>query len=350
VIKRVLLVAFVLGILQWASSIPIWAQAGTTCIGFVSCGAYSLTNPTCEPPLPTGATNCQASGPWSLVCEAPTGNCPAPPPYWCPTCGKGGVAGGQPINFTNGNTYIQQSDVRVPGLGGLALTRTWNSMWPSDESALQIGMFGPNWRANYEERVFPGSGDSVNYMVYGRGDGSFWLFGSNSGSTWTLLAPASIPATLTQNGTQSWTIAFQNGEQRVFSYASGSLTAITDRNGNTTQISYDGSSRLVTITDPASRHLYFTYASDSSQLVTGVSSDLGLSLSYSYDNQNRLIRVTKPDQTTVSFTYNSQSLITVVTDSDGRTLESHTYDSHGRGLTSARAGGVEAVTVAYPNP
>ena len=63
----------------------------------------------------------------------------------------------------------------------------------------------------------------------------------------------------------------------------------------------------------------------------------------------RLIQVTRPDQTTVSYkTYNSQSQITAVTDNNGKVLESHTYDSSGRGLTSYEANGVNAVTVSYP--
>ena len=57
--------------------------------------------------------------------------------------------------------------------------------------------------------------------------------------------------------------------------------------------------------------------------------------------------VTKPDLTTVSFQYGSNSLISAVLDSSGKVLESHTYDSSGRGLTSSRAGGVEALTVSY---
>ena len=123
-----------------------------------------------------------------------------------------------------------------------------------------------------------------------------------------------------------------------------------DRNGNITQLTYDSSYRLTTVTDPASRHLYFSYASPTSYLVTSVTSDVGISLSYAYDGQGRLIQYTKPDQTTVSFQYNDpiSFLITAVLDSNGPVLESHTYDSHGIGLTSSRAGGVEAVTVTYP--
>ena len=128
------------------------------------------------------------------------------------------------------------------------------------------------------------------------------------------------------------------------------LTAIIDRNGNTTALTYDGANRLATIVDPVSRHLNFTYGSPSSHLVTGVSSDVGISLTYAYDGQNRLSQITNPDSTTISFGYDSQSRIISVTDMNGKILESHTYDSNGRGLTSSRAAGVESVTLSYPTP
>ena len=279
---------------------------------------YQLTSSTCPPP---GAPNeiC-------LPCLAATA--------------------GQPINLATGNTYMHQTDVKVPGLAsGLSLVRTWNSKWPSTQSAFQVGLFGPNWRSTYEERVFVGSD---NYIKYARGDGNFWSFGFSSYGLWRLAAPQNTTATLASGNTY-WTLTFQNGEQRRFDNVSGSLIAIVDRNGNTTQLTYDGLNRLVTVTDPASRHLYFTYGSSSSYLVTGVSSDVGLSLSYSYDNQNRLSQVTNPDLTTLTFAYDSQSRITSVTDSNGKILESHTYDGSGRGLTSSRALSVDAVTIAYPN-
>jgi YD repeat-containing protein len=217
-------------------------------------------------------------------------------------------------------------------------------MWPSTQTAFQVGLFGPNWRSNFEERVFVGDD---NFVKYARGDGSFWSFGYSGGSL-TVAAPANVAATLVQ-GASYWTLTFQNGEQRLFDVARGNLIEVIDRNGNTTQLSYDALGRLVTVTDPISRHLYFSYASGSSYLVTSVTSDIGLTVSYSYDSQGRLSLVTEPDQSTLSFQYNSQSLITAVTDTNGNLLESHTYDSSGRGLTSSRANGVDAVTVTYPN-
>jgi YD repeat-containing protein len=185
---------------------------------------------------------------------------------------------------------------------------------------------------------------SDHYIKYARGDGSFWSFGYNAGN-WSVAAPASVSATLVQ-GTTNWTLTFQNGEQRLFTISTGKLAAIVDRNGNTTQLTYDSLGRLITVTDPASRHLYFGYTGGT-YLVASVTSDFGVSVSYSYDGQGRLSQVTEPDSSTLSFQYDGNSFISAVLDSQGKTLEAHTYDTSGRGLTGTRANGVDAVTITY---
>jgi YD repeat-containing protein len=247
--------------------------------------------------------------------------------------------------LADGNTSIEQTDVRLPGLGGgLVFTRTWNSKWQGLDPLIVPGIFGGAWRSTFEERVYLGRG---NYMKYLRGSGEFWSFGYNYG-VWSPAAPATASATLIQGAT-SWILTFQNGEKRTFDATTGNLLSISDRNGNTTQIAYDSSHRLYTVTDPAGRTLTFTYGSPTSYLVTGVSSSVGgLSLTYSYDSNGRLTQVTNPDLSTINYTYNAQSSISSVTDSQGKVLESHTYDSFGRGLTSSRANGVESVTITYP--
>ena len=345
-IKKTFGALSVLVVLLCVYCVPAAAQNG--CTGKMAIYNYTFLNGDTNS-WPAGCVWAGASaiaGDYWLMCW--TSSCP--PPDNCPKCGKGGAAAGHPINLTNGNTYIEERDVAIPELGGgLTLERTWNSMWPTVLGPFQTGMFGPNWRSTYEERVFLGSGAVYGgYMLYLRADGGMWVFTAN-GSNWTLASPASSVATLTQNGTTTWTLAFQNGAQRIFSYTSGSLTSIKDPNGNTTTLTYDVSNRLTTVTDPASRTLTFTYGNSSfPNQVTSLSSSVGISYSYSYDTQGRLSQVTKPDLTTVSFTYNAQSLITAVTDSQGKTLESHTYDTKNRGLTSSRANGVDAVTITYP--
>lgn len=255
------------------------AQAGANCNIPVSYWSWET-----PPPDVFGCLSVGVMG--ANPCEQRNAACPplAGPQEVCLACAL--AAAGFPIDLMTGNTYIVETDIRIPGLGGgLALVRTWNSRWPSTQSALQIGLFGPNWRSNFEERIFVGSD---HYMKHGRGDGSFWSFGHNTNTgNWSLAAPANVTASLALGSTY-WAITFQNGEQRLFSVATGKLASIIDRNGNTTQLTYDSLGRLTTFTDPASRHLTFTYGNGSSYLVTSVTSDAGPSLSYSYDSQGRL--------------------------------------------------------------
>jgi YD repeat-containing protein len=328
------------------------AQSGD-CTAWIQGGMSSLfgggTNALVE-----GVYNCQPVAPWTVLCQIQTANCvpAAARTEICLGCLlRAAIAGpaiaGAPINLATGNTYIQQTDVSVPGLsGGLNLVRTWNSLWPPTQIASSQGIFGPNWRSTFEERVFVGSD---HYVRYARSDGSYWSFGIGNGQL-RVIAPANVNAALEEiNG--YLTLTFQNGEQRRFDNTSGSLVAIVDRNGNTTQLTYDSLGRLATVTDPVSRHLYFTYANASyTFLVSAVTSDVGLSLAYSYDAQGRLSQVTEPDLTTLTFAYDSQSRILSVTDSNGKIIESHTYDAGARGLTSSRAAGVDAVTITYSNP
>ena len=189
----------------------------------------------------------------------------------------------------------------------------------------------------------------------------------------------------TSQATASWTVTFENGEQRVFNGLNGSingvyysaltggpLAAIIDRNGNTTTLTYTALNPgsqivdyiLTTVTDPAGRNLNFTYGSNiSNALVTGVTSDpgRGINVTYTYGtvlylegtSLPVLTQVTQADNTFVTFTYEPLAFgITSVNDTNGKVLESHTYPSSTctAGLSSSRANGVDALTVTYfPN-
>jgi YD repeat-containing protein len=307
--------------------------------------SFPMTNP------PQGLECCNPFGvPFGTSCAAPTWGCGPNPDAAAETClSCARMAAGEPINLSTGNTYITELDVALPGLGGgLSLSRTWNSMLPPVQNSV-MGMFGINWRSTYEERLIFVSDDS--YVKYLRGDGNVWSFGVDSLGTpnvYKLASPAIDTTTAITDGASIWTMTFKSGEKRLFDSTTGLLMAIIDRNNNATQLSYDSAGRLSTVTDPASRHLYFNYASPSSTLVISLTCDFGVSLSYQYDTQGRLTQVTRPDTTTVAYQYDSNSKIITVLDSEGKILESHTYDVSGRGLTSSRANGVDSVTVSYP--
>lgn len=331
-----------LAFLLCVTSPRVAAQTGGICISPFACGQYSLWDASCIPKPPKTAYNCYGFD-FTLYCIVMNANCPSaagPQENPCPQCSSGAT---NPVLLASGDTYIKQTDLTLPGLGGgLSLVRIWNSMWPATQTAFQIGIFGPNWRCNFEEQVFVGAD---HYVKYARGDGSFWSFGYN-GTNYSVVSPGNFGATLSE-GDSYWTLTFKDGEQRLFDNLTGKLTTIVDRNGNTTQLTYDSNERLTTVTDPASRHLYFTYGTGSGSLVTSVTSDFGSSLTYTYDAQGRLSQYTQIDGTTISFQYDSNSLISAVTDQNGKVLESHTYDSSGRGLTSSQANGVNAISISY---
>jgi hypothetical protein len=160
-IRKICSALFILVVILCASSIPLVAQA--PCAGKMAIYNYTFLNGDTNS-WPKGCVWAGASpiaGDYWLECW--TSSCP--PPRWCPDCnGKGVPISGAPINLTNGNTYIQERDVTIPGLGGgLTLKRTWNSIWPAALSAFQTGMFGSGWRSTYEERVFTGSGVYSGY-------------------------------------------------------------------------------------------------------------------------------------------------------------------------------------------
>jgi YD repeat-containing protein len=355
----------------WLFAVVVYGALGSIIVqsqGVESCPNYrtlarSVHNPSC---LKFWAWDSlpDLNGPPTMVCCNPTGDefgesciaprasCGAPANASNETCpGCAALAAGKPINLATGNTYIEESDISVPGLGGgLALSRTWNSVLPATQSASPF-MFGTNWRSNFEEHLIFTSGDG--YLKYVRGDGSVWSFAVSdddpgNNSIFKAAAPATDTTTTITKGSPSWTMAFKSGVKRFFDSSTGRLVSMADRNGNTTTFAYDAAGRLSTVTDAASRHLTFNYPDGSTPLVSSVTTDVGLSFSYVYDTQGRLSQVTKPDSTTISFQYDANSNITAVLDMNGKVLESHTYDPLHRGLTSSRANGVEAVTVTYP--
>ena len=121
-----------------------------------------------------------------------------------------------------------------------------------------------------------------------------------------------------------------------------------ERNGNQTALTYDGSNRLSTVTDPAGRMIAFSYGDPNNlSQATSVQDSVGVIANYAYGSSSRLVQVIYADGSSLNFAYGSNSMITNVTDGQGKLLESHTYDAADRGLTSSRADGADLVTVNY---
>jgi RHS repeat-associated protein len=259
-------------------------------------------------------------------------------------CG-GDANAGYPINVMNGNTWISHSDYAIPGLGGgFRLERTWSSLWQSAQPIEVAGMFGHSWRSTVEERL---QVISTNSLKYWRADCSAWMYSIVNGN-WVQVMPPNEHSTLQFDSTPMlFTLTLADGTKKIFNN-SGYLTGMIDRNGNQIAVAYDAQNRATQVTDAAGRVLTFNYPNSNSRQVSSIQDSVGVFATYTYSG-TLLTQVAYSDGSKIVYNYDANNLMTSAVDKDGKVIESHTYDSSRRGLTSQKASGVELVTVSYPS-
>ncbi len=211
-----------------------------------------------------------------------------------PNAGKGGNPGGgggdscpgsrgaNPVDYSTGIKYEEATDVSFGGSrGGITLTRSYSS---DNSATATIGRFGRGWKDNYEIRLsgswtVGGAGSVIRpdeqsgrLFSYNRteADGSLIFTGTETVSQ---LADSVIKMT-------DGTLEYRYGSGMLMRFdASGKVTAMTDRNGNTTTLTYAGEN-LTQITDPVGRAVTFEY--DGSGKVVKVTDPLNRSWIYDY--------------------------------------------------------------------
>jgi YD repeat-containing protein len=247
---------------------------------------------------------------------------------------------GDPINVTNGNMYLTQTDYRLPGIGdGLDITRTYNSNKQAN------GLFGVGWSSILDESV----------MAYGNllvrlnlPDGRAVYFTRKSGGApFDPLPEVGFYGQVVKNVDNSYTLTFRDGSVHQFN-ANGKLTSFADPNGNTITLTLNASGSPTTITDASGRTVTLTY--DTQSKIATISDNLGTIATYTRLSSGRLSSVTYADGSKYQFTYltsGNNFYLTTVKDALNNVLESHTYDSQGRALTSERANGTNRYTLTY---
>jgi YD repeat-containing protein len=251
-------------------------------------------------------------------------------------CDECNGAVGSPINVTNGNMYLQQSDYQLPSVGyGLSVARTYNS------DSQRIGLFGRGWSTAYDESIVAYDN---NLLRFNHGGGRAIYFGRAVGSSGAFTSVIEdFHAQLTQNGS-GFTLVLKDGSVQQFN-SGGKLLSLTDRNGNTTALSYGGNGFLSSVTDPFGRVL--TITTNGSGQVSSISDSLGTVATYTYGGSNELLSVTYADNSGFNFSYDGSLRLTTATDALGNIVESHTYDGQGRAITSEKQGGVDHYSLSY---
>jgi len=253
---------------------------------------------------------------------------------------------GDPIDLGTGNMYEEVTDYSTVGQNRLAFTRYYNSMATPDTMATTLGR---NWRSNYDRYLRIISGTEVDVE---RPDGQVISFVLVS-SVWT--PDSDVDMTLTNSGS-TWTLTDHGDTVETYSASGslGTLTSIALPNGYTQTLTYL-SGVLTSVSDSYSRSLSFTYTS---RVLTGVSTPDSATLSYGYTtvgSQNVLTSVTYNTSPSTSQTYNYANssypfALTSITDENGNTYASYSYDSYGRCTMSEHAGGADETQVTYTSP
>jgi RHS repeat-associated protein len=240
-----------------------------------------------------------------------------------PSCGVG-----RPVNVTNGNVYLSQTDYQLPGVGeAIVIIRAYNSI------SQNIGLFGRGWTTAYDEHVVTNANNQLELTLP---DGRLISF-----------ATPDFFGQIIKNQDGSYIVTFKDGHVHSFN-SSGKLVSLVDRNGNQTTLTYGGNGNLSSITDPFGRVLFVT--TNSNGRVLSISDSLGTIATYTYGSSNQLLTVTYPDNSLYQFSYvpfGTGYVLTTVTDALGNIIEQHDYDSQGRALTSEAHGGVERYTLSY---
>ena len=181
---------------------------------------------------------------------------------------------GKPVNVTNGNVYLRQTDYSLPGVGeAISFVRSYNS------KGSRFGLFGPGWSTDYDEgllvdsenmklRLFMPDGRATDFV--GDGNGSF--------------APVQTDffGRINQNANGSFSLSFKDGRVHVFDQF-GVLLSLTDRNNNQTTLAYDQSGRLASVTDPSGRVVSVT--TNPFGMVLSLSDSLGAIATYAYNSK-----------------------------------------------------------------
>lgn len=237
---------------------------------------------------------------------------------------EGGLAPGQiracqgdPVSCATGDYSETQTDFAIGGRGvGLALTRTYNSQAAAEGLK---GAFGYGWSSSFSDRLVVNKTSKIT-TLYQAGGGTV-PFTEEAGGAFK--APVWTQDTLSGTEATGYTLTLANQTKDKFGGSSGRLDSVTDRDGNVTTLTYNGSGQLTTITDPASRTIKLTYNGEG--LVDSAEDPMKHVVKYTYEGGN-LKNVTQPAEVGFrwQFKYNTEHEITELLDGrEGKTANEY---------------------------
>jgi RHS repeat-associated protein len=243
-----------------------------------------------------------------------------------PTPADGKPAGAptrqDPVDPSTGIFVMSKTDLYLPDVIPLAMTRTYNS---GDGFARPVGrsmthayaIFLHSEQQYQQVDLILPEGGKVHYVRTSPGTG--WtdaVFVHKETSTTSATPTTFYKSVISWNG-NGWDLKLIDGTVFVFGELAP-LQAIRDRYGNTVTITHaNGQSGNITqVTSPNGRWISFTY--DGSNRITQAKDNIGRIVAYTYDANGNLSTVTDPENGVTTYTYDASNRM--VTIKDGRNI------------------------------
>ena len=255
----------------------------------------------------------------------------------CPM--PGGNAVGNPVHVGVGNKFQVEIDLAATGPGGISFHRYYNSL------DVEPSFLGSNWTSDFSQKIV----HDKNLARLYRPDGSLITYLETDG-IWQRVTGSDTGLESLHDADSSlvgW--RFRSHGETIENYdASGRLTSIVDRTGNTLILAYDTQERLLSITSNTGKYLILSY--NGGDRLHTLTDQAGRTWSYQYGDHNNLEYVENPDGTTRQYHYESsdfRNALTGITDERGLRYASFTYDNQGRADTSSHADDAGRVEITY---
>jgi RHS repeat-associated protein len=239
-----------------------------------------------------------------------------------------GGRGGDPVDLGSGVFNLSETDLMLPDLIPITLTRTYS---PGDSYSRA---FGIGTRLLYDMQLWTAGGYQEVDLVLPTGAPIHYVRIS-PGTSWTdaVYEHTSTPTSfynsrISWNG-YGWDLKFKNGLVYVFG-DSAPLQAIRDRYGNELKIIRTNGQigNITKITSPTSRFVQFTY--DTSNRITQAVDNSGRTVNYTYDAGGRLWKVTDPNAGVTEYTYDIANQMLTIKNARGNIYLTNEYDTNGR--------------------
>jgi RHS repeat-associated protein len=265
-----------------------------------------------------------------------------------------GPNSGDPVDPSTGAFIMRKTDLYLPDVMPLALTRTYDGL-DTQQRAFGTGMTHAYGLFQYTTNAF-NDGD----LILPDGGRIHYVRTSAAGLPWyqTVFECQAAPTAFYKSRlafvNNNWEYALKDGTVYVIGHAAA-LQAIRDRYGNETRLTWSatntfgaGYGNLLRITSPNGRWIEFTYdAATPVNHITQAKDNIGRTVTYTYTAAGNLATVTDPENNVTTYTWDASNRLVSIKDGRNIVYLTNQYDASNRVTQQTLADPAATYTFAY---